>query len=231
MNWERSARASGAVFVVLAVAAFVIAGESPKVSDSAEEVVNYLDSNRNQLIVGSLLFAIGFVFFLWFAAAVANHLRERGEGRVAATVLVAGAAFAAVQFVVMALFATLAFSVAGAGDATLTKALYDLDVGLDNLDGLVGGLFVLAASVGLGEPPRSRPGSHGPVSSWRHCSSSERRPGRARASGRRRAITYSSRFCAASLWILVTSITLVRRAPSSSEAAERPLTTASSTDA
>ena len=115
MNWERSARASGAVFVVLAVAAFIIAGESPKVSDSAEKVVDYLDSNRNQLIVGALLFAIGFVFFLWFAAAVANHLREHGEGRVAATVLVVGAAFAAVQFVVMALFATLAFSVAGAG--------------------------------------------------------------------------------------------------------------------
>ena len=149
MSWERCARGSGAVFVVLAVAAFVMAGESPKVSDSPETVVDYLDSNRNQLIVGALLFAIGFVFFLWFAAAVANHLRAHGEGRVAATVLVAGSAFAAVQFVVMALFATLAFSVAGAGDATLAKALYDLDVGLDNLDALAAGLFVLAASVGL----------------------------------------------------------------------------------
>jgi hypothetical protein len=149
MNWERSARASGALFVVLAAAAFIIAGESPKVSDSAEEVVAYLDSNRSKLMVGAFLFALGFVFFLWFAAAVANHLRERGEGRVAATVLAAGGAFAAVQFVVMALFATLAFSVAGAGDATLTKALYDFDVGLDNLDALAGGLFVLAAAVGL----------------------------------------------------------------------------------
>jgi hypothetical protein len=149
MNWERSARASGAVFVMLAIAAFIAAGEAPKVSDGPETIVDYLDSNRNQLIVGALLFAIGFVFFLWFAAAVANHLREHGEGRAAATVLVAGAAFAAVQFVVMALYATLAFSVAGAGDATLTKALYDLDVGLDNLDGLAAGLFVLAASLGL----------------------------------------------------------------------------------
>jgi hypothetical protein len=149
MNWERSARASGAVFVVLAAASFIVAGESPKVSDSAEKVVAYLDSNRSKLMLGAFLFALGFVFFLWFAAAVANHLRERGEGRVAATVLAAGAAFAAVQFVVMALFATLAFSVSGAGDATLTKALYDLDVGLDNLDGLAAGLFVLAAAIGL----------------------------------------------------------------------------------
>ena len=63
--------------------------------------------------------------------------------------LAAGAAFAAVQFVVSALFATLAYSVAGVGDAALTKALFDLDLGLDILDGLAAGLFVLAASVGL----------------------------------------------------------------------------------
>jgi len=134
---------------MLAVAAFLIAGESPKVSDSAEEVVAYLGSNRSKLMVGAFLFALGFVFLLWFAAAVANHLRERDQGRVAATVLAAGATFVAVQFVVMALFATLAFSVAGAGDAAVTKALYDLDIGLDNLDALAGGLFVLAAAVGL----------------------------------------------------------------------------------
>ena len=149
ISWERSARASGAVFVVLAVAAFLLAGESPKASDTAEKVVDYLDSNRSKVMVGAVLFALGVVFFLWFAAAVANHLQGRGEGRVAATVLVAGAAFAAVQFVVTALFATLAFSVAGSGDATLTKALYDLDVGLDNFDGLAAGLFVFAAAVGL----------------------------------------------------------------------------------
>ena len=180
LSWERCARAAGAAFVVLAAAAFIIAGESPKVSDSPDKIVDYLDSNRNQLIVGALLFAIGFVFFLWFAAAVANHLREHGEGRVAATVLVAGAAFAAVQFVVLALFATLAFSVAGAGDATLTKALYDLDVGLDNLDGLAAGLFVLAAAAGL-----KRTAS---IPAWLAWAGlvvaalffSERRPGRAR---------------------------------------------------
>ena len=90
-NWERWARGAGVVFVVLAAAGFIVAGESPKVSDSAEDVVQYLDSNRSQVFVGAVLFAISLVFFLWFAAAVANHLREAGEGRVAATVLATGA--------------------------------------------------------------------------------------------------------------------------------------------
>ena len=148
-NWERWARGAGVVFVVLAAAGFIVAGESPKVSDSAEDVVQYLDSNRSQVIAGAVLFAISLVFLLWFVGAVANHLREAGEGRVAATVLATGAAFAAVQLVVAALFATLAYSVAGGGDAAVTKALFDLDLGLDLLDGLLAGLFVLSAAIGL----------------------------------------------------------------------------------
>ena len=47
------------------------------------------------------------------------------------------------------IFATIAYSIAGAGDAAVTKALFDLDLGLDGLDGLAAGLFVLAAAVGL----------------------------------------------------------------------------------
>lgn len=149
LSWERLARGAGAAFVVLAAAGFIVPGEQPKVSDSADDIVQYLTSNRSQAIVGAVLFAVGLVFFLWFAGSVANHLREAGEGRVAATVLAAGAAFTAVQFVVAALFATIAYSIPGAGDAAVTKALFDLDLGLDGLDGLATGLFVLAAAVGL----------------------------------------------------------------------------------
>ena len=164
-NWERWARGAGVVFFVLAAAGFIVAGESPKVSDSAEDVVQYLDSNRSQVIAGAVLFAISLVFLLWFVGAVANHLREAGEGRVAATVLAAGAAFAAVQLVVAALFATLAYSVAGGGDAAVTKALFDLDLGLDLLDGLLAGLFVISAAIGLKRTNSIPPGLLGPGSS------------------------------------------------------------------
>jgi hypothetical protein len=148
-GWERWARGAGVVFAVLAAAGFIVAGESPKVSDSAEDVVDYLTSNRGQVITGAVLFATSLVFFLWFAAAVANYLRESGEGRVGATVLAAGAAFAAIQLIVSAVFATLANTVARGGDAAVTKALFDLDLGLDAIAGLMAGLFVLAAAVGL----------------------------------------------------------------------------------
>ena len=40
MNWERFGRAAGIGFVVFTVAAFIVGGEPPKVSDSADDVVS-----------------------------------------------------------------------------------------------------------------------------------------------------------------------------------------------
>jgi hypothetical protein len=87
VNWERWARAGGVGFVVLTVIAFIVAGESPKVGDPTEDVISYYDGDRGKVLVSSLLFGIGVLLFLWFAAAIANLLRENGEGRVGATVI------------------------------------------------------------------------------------------------------------------------------------------------
>lgn len=95
MNWERWARAAGIGFFLFTVAAFIVGGEPPKVSDSPEDVAAYFTENRSQVLVSSFLFAVGLILFLWFAGAVANTLRERGEGRVAATALAAGTTWAA----------------------------------------------------------------------------------------------------------------------------------------
>ena len=57
-------------------------GEAPKVGDSTDDLVSYYDGDRGQVFVSSLLFAFALLLFLWFAAAIANSLRESGEGRV-----------------------------------------------------------------------------------------------------------------------------------------------------
>ena len=213
--WERGARAAGAVFVVFAVAGFVAGGESPKTSDSASEVVRYFDSNRSQVIVGSVLFAVGLVFLVWFAAAVANHLRENGEGRAAATVLAAGATFAALQLVLSTLYATLAFSVSvvGANGAASTKVLFDFDLGLDVLAGLPAGLFILAASLGL-----KRIGSIPGWLAWAGVVVAALELLRATAWARDGVWSPSGEYMFLTivcglLWILVTSVVLARRDP------------------
>jgi hypothetical protein len=149
MNWERWARAAGIGFVVFAVAAFIVGGETPTMDDPVEEVVSYYDGDRGQVLVSSFLFAVALGFWIWFAGTIANNLRERGQGRVAATVIGAVATFASVQFVATAINAVLAHSVAGDGEAGVTRALFDLTWTLDVLAAIPSAVFFVAAALGL----------------------------------------------------------------------------------
>jgi hypothetical protein len=149
MNWERWGYAAGIGFAVFTIAAFIVGGEPPTVSDPAEEVVSYYDGERGQVLVSSFLFALALGFWLWFGGALANSLRNRGEGRFAATIVGALSAFVAVQLVTTAVNAILAHSVAGEGEDGVVQALFDLTWGLDVLAAIPSAVFFLAASMGL----------------------------------------------------------------------------------
>lgn len=221
MNWERWARAAGAGFVVVVVAAFVVGGEAPKVGDSTDDLISYYDGDRGKVLVSSLLFAFALALFLWFAAAIANLLRESGEGRVAATVIAGATAFVTLQLALTGVAASLAYSIAGGGDPGVTKALFDLQWVLDIFAALPAAVFVLSSSVGF---MRTRA-----VPSWL-CwagvglaalfllrSTNWARDGFWSPTGEYIFILIP----AAMLWILVTSIALARAAPSGSEGAQR----------
>lgn len=221
MNWERWARAAGAGFVVLAVAAFIVGGDAPKVGDSTDDLISYYDGDRGKVLVSSLLFAFALVLFLWFAAAIANLLRESGEGRVAATVIAGATAFATLQLALTAMAASLAYSIAGADDPGVLKALFELQWVLDIFAALPAALFVLSSSVGF---MRTRA-----VPSWL-CwagvglaalfllrSTNWARDGFWSPSGEWIFVT----IVCGLVWTLVTSILLVRRAPATEGAPDR----------
>jgi hypothetical protein len=149
VKWERWARAAGIGFVVLTVAAFVAGGEPPTVADSTADVVSYYEDSRGEALVSSIVFGFALLFFMWFAAAIANLLRESGEGRLGATVTATTTAFVAVQLVLTGIGAALAYSIAGEGDAGVVRALFDLQWVLDLFAAVPSAGFFIAASIGL----------------------------------------------------------------------------------
>jgi len=149
VNWERWGRAAGIAFVVFTVASFIVGGEPPKVSDPAADVVSYFDGDRGQVLVSSFLFVVALGFWIWFGGTLANTLRERGEGRVAATIVGAVSAFVAVQLVSAAVNGMLAHSLARAGDDGVVQGLFSLTWGLDIVAAIPSAVFFLAASLGL----------------------------------------------------------------------------------
>lgn len=149
VNWERWARGGGVAFVVLTVIAFIVGGEAPTVSDSTEDLISYYDGDRGKVLVSSFIFGLALLFFLWFAAAIANLLRETGEGRLGALVTAGTTAFVALQLALTGIGASLAYSIAGQGEAGIVKALFDLQWMLDIFAAFASIGFFLAASIGL----------------------------------------------------------------------------------
>jgi hypothetical protein len=149
VNWERWARASGIGFVVLIVVSFVVFGEQPKLDAQPNEIADFYDGDRGRILTAVPIFAVAFVLFLWFVGAIANALREAGEGRLGATTVALGAVFAGVQFLVGAISASLALTLAAAGDEGTLRALNTMSWSLDALNSFVVAAFVGAVTVGL----------------------------------------------------------------------------------
>jgi hypothetical protein len=149
MQWDRWARAAGIPFAVLLIVGFALFGDAPKVDASGSEVAAFYSDHGGRILTAVPIIAIGFLFFLWFAGAIANLLRESGQGRLAATVLALAGAQVGVAFVVQAMSASLALNIADSGDEGATQAVSSLSWSIDALGSFLVGGIIGAATVGL----------------------------------------------------------------------------------
>jgi hypothetical protein len=149
VNWERWARATGIVFVVLFVVAYIIYGDQPKVGAAADEVVAFWDGDRGRILIASIIFSLAVIFLLWFTAAVASTLREMGQGGWGAATIASGATLAAVFYVLILLGVGLSYSIAGTADTGITTALNDLLWACVVMVAFPAALVIGAATMGL----------------------------------------------------------------------------------
>jgi hypothetical protein len=139
---------SGVASVLLIVAAFVVAGESPEADDSLREVISYYSDHDTDVQVGSALLALGAFFFLLFSAAIASLLRRvQGEGGVAAIVSFAGGVVFAVGVTVFAGLGFAAGDVVGDVPPTVVQSLHVLGVDMFFTVAVGTAAFLLGAGV------------------------------------------------------------------------------------
>jgi hypothetical protein len=120
--------ATGLVFAVLAIAAGLIPGQPATADDSITKVRDFLVGNRDDLLLGNLLFALSAFFFLWFLGSLRSYLRasEGGEGRLSAAAFGGGVTGVALALAGTAVISGVAVKVAKDGSADVTQALYDV---------------------------------------------------------------------------------------------------------
>jgi hypothetical protein len=148
-SWERNWRASGIGAVLFLIIAYVIYGSQPKAGASADKLVSFFDGDRTRILIATVIFCLGFLNLLWFAAALSTDLRDAGKGGWATAATASSAALGAVLFLRMTVRAALAYSIAGSGSPGVTSGLADLGWALSVIVSFPAAMFVMAGSFGL----------------------------------------------------------------------------------
>src|SRR5687768_10619291 len=148
-RWEKLGAATGIVFVVLAFASYLIAGELPRPGDSTEQVVAYYTDDSDKILWSMWLFGLAGIAFLWFLGSLRSHLMkaEGGTGRLSAVAFGGGIAAGVVYSIGISISSALAFGIAQNASAEITDVLSDLATHLYN--GSAFGFFVLVLATTL----------------------------------------------------------------------------------
>jgi hypothetical protein len=93
---ERWAASTGLGFAVLLVVGGFLPGAPKKWSASPADINAYLQGKHKELLIGAILYGLGYILFLWFLASFAGMFREVGQGRLATIVYGAGVATVAI---------------------------------------------------------------------------------------------------------------------------------------
>lgn len=127
-RWDRWAAASGVVFVVLALAAFLFAYDLPTAGDSNEQILSYFRENDTAVTWQAFLFGLAAIAFVWFFGTIAASIRKAEAdpaGRLPAIVVIAAATTAGLYLVGIGVTTTLA-KTAETIEAGTAGAIYEL---------------------------------------------------------------------------------------------------------
>ena len=122
---ERWAASTGIGFAILLLVGGFLPGSPKKWNASAADIQSYLQGKHKEILIGGILFGVGYVLFLWFLASFAGYFRDAGQGRLATVMYGAGVAAVTIGAIGDGLnvaFARLTYT----ADANTVRTLYGM---------------------------------------------------------------------------------------------------------
>jgi hypothetical protein len=149
VDWERSWRGSGIGAALFFIVAYIFYGSQPKVGAATDKIVSHYEGDSTRILIATVIVGFGILNLTWFAAALTSVLRDAGKGGWGTAASAAGAAIAAVYFVLITLRAGLAYSIAGSGNSEVISGLNDLIWVLTSIFWFPVAMLIMAGSFGL----------------------------------------------------------------------------------
>lgn len=140
---------AGLGFVVLALIGQFLPGARPALDEGAGEIAAFIGDGRTTMLTSALLFAGAGVLVVWFAAALAEAIRERAERSDLHLAVLGGTVLvASMVFLNSALVASAAYGVDGRAQE-LTFMMFEASALLTSMIGLASALPLAAAGFGI----------------------------------------------------------------------------------
>jgi hypothetical protein len=127
-GWERAGAATGVAVVVLLFVGEVLGGDDPHppATDSGQHVTAFYAANHAGVLAGTYLQGVALLGLLWFAATLAAAVRASGQDAMATLIATASAVTASVVGLWLILTATLALGAGPGQDPGAAQVLYQL---------------------------------------------------------------------------------------------------------
>ena len=147
--WERLWRTAGIQSVGLFIIGYVIYGYQPHIGASTDALAAFYDGDRTHILIAAAFFGLSILNLLWFAAALRTTLADAGQDGWGAAATASSAALGALFFLLIAVVAALAYSVAGSGNQVLTSGLNDFVWAAFVLSSFPRAMLTMSAAFGL----------------------------------------------------------------------------------
>jgi hypothetical protein len=147
--WEGLWRTAGLQFVGFFVITALIYGYQPSVGASADALTAFYSGDRTRILIAAALSGLNVLNLLWFAAALRTTLADTGQEGWGAAATAASSVFGALWLLQVATAAAIAYSIAGAGNQTLTSGLNDLSWAVAVLSSFPRAMLIMSGVFGL----------------------------------------------------------------------------------
>jgi hypothetical protein len=147
--FERLWRTAGIQATLFFVIAYFIHGSHPGVGASANSVVSSYDGDRTRILVAAFIAGFAVLNLMWFAAAIRTTLDNAGQDGWGAGATASSAAIGGIFFLLIALSAGLAFSIASPANHALASSLNDLTWAGLVMSSFPRAMLIMAGTFGL----------------------------------------------------------------------------------
>ena len=147
--WEWFWRTGGIQSIVCFIIAYVTYGNQPRVGAAADVLVAFYSGDRTRILIAAVFFGLALLNLMWFAAALKTTLADAGKDGWGAASTASSAALGGLFFLLIAVVAALAYSIAGSDNHPLTSGLNDFAWACVVLSSFPRAMLIMSGAFGL----------------------------------------------------------------------------------